>query len=506
MYICAQFPLVDMRPLLEQDSGCLGRPSWPNTKHGEFIRSTGKVELVTGRDLAVWQAEGACSALRAIRQRPDFTTDLRVRNYATGRRQRLPVNRTSRRLYADGRLQYRLELSYATQALRAQQGIGPEFQASDLIEAMVALPLNMPRPDEAGRRQEVPLMRAAPVIARHVQRATTQHGHAQLGRAAGAPHIEDGTPQLYIECDTSEAHIYLGDMNQVDAGAGPGIRLWHQTYSMNGHLVKIWLALVNRHQADPARLRHLRIHLTRIHSQFETIAILNRWLLARERDRDSRLALDGARLGSYVNAASGLLLKHTNYDQNTHRILKAAYAARELIEPGQRAALMDLLEDLRARCGRRLSRLEQLAGNRRAVYINNYFEEIGAISMQQDDHSINVTGGIHVGGDVQNSPMLNTAPITDAFHYSPIGSDDVVKSALHDLSGVMTELAGRLSAQDHADLNQQFEEFKTLLAQTHPTPSKIRQLGQQFITAMQAAGAGMTAVKLVQLILERLPG
>jgi hypothetical protein len=166
------------------------------------------------------------------------------------------------------------------------------------------------------------------------------------------------TPLLLLEYHQSELAFPLTATTIIDSAhtpAGPPCRLAFDRVTLGGRTCGIWFIerFARRWRSDT--IRNLRVHLLRLHSEFE---VLNHVLGLLTQKRLS-LGEGPARekLLGYLGAASGLLSRTSVYGNPQTPLLQTAYEFSELASPGKQSSLNTALQAVRPALADRVGRV-----------------------------------------------------------------------------------------------------------------------------------------------------
>lgn len=116
MLFTIQYPIADIRPILPDEGGRLGRPTWPSAQvQCDFVRSFGGVQKRNRGGLPGWVGEGVhCAALKSLRFCDSQPWSIRANELGINcPLQNIPVRIAYRRLYADGLVLVKAEVGFS---------------------------------------------------------------------------------------------------------------------------------------------------------------------------------------------------------------------------------------------------------------------------------------------------------------------------------------------------------------------------------------------------------
>lgn len=322
MLVTVQLPFIDVRHFLPREvTGQLPLVSaFTGLSPGEdFIRAFGPLRRRRRGGDSAWPGEELyANAARALR----FDRDLPAGGEAGQYRFRAAF----RRLMADGTATVRVDTGLAV-SVRWDA----ELPAAD---ALVAAALDIP---VAVRSFPEPFARTAlgsagGGLARHFRRSTTSV--AKQVDDAPSWWCQDVPPAVLIE--SSELGPPARALSPVTGLEDRGIRLYHWYQPHQGKDVDVWL-LSNR-GADKGMVRRVRIHLLRLHAEWQSLRAVLR-LLGRERIPVEPHTPHTNRLQAYLNQKTNLVNKRRLDGMPQSELLAAAYRTDELVHAGERSSV-----------------------------------------------------------------------------------------------------------------------------------------------------------------------
>lgn len=314
MLLTVQVPVVDVRPLLGIETGRHPYPTFPSPDrvfaarspehhHSSFVPGLGAVRPRLKGGAPPWPSEryyiDARSTIRVARPpaRPGYVTS---------------PTPTFRNFYTDG-VVGRLELGFRWE--------GDSRYLVGMQNAVLKTPARLARqPREAA----VPCGHFGAPFARHVLRSTTQAGHADPEQWW----IQSGIPTVVTEFpSTGEVIEASMEVRDVDL---PG-RIDHRWGHVAGVRASFWS--LTQGDAGTEQFYRLRVHLSRLHTDFTVLAMVLAMCAA------GRLDANAAAVEDYLVRTSSLLCRERRH----------GFAQRELIADAYRAAqgaYGDVLETL----------------------------------------------------------------------------------------------------------------------------------------------------------------
>ncbi|MFI9065647.1 hypothetical protein ACIGQE_27920 [Streptomyces sp. NPDC053429] len=338
MFLVTQFPIADLRPLLGQETRRLDVPCWPLAQWGEFVRSTGPVRHRRQGGLVPWLGEGVfCDAASAVRFPSSFSGfpllpgDERTSGFACA----------YRRLITDGFVGTRFELGVVGgRSGRRGRAKLPSQDFLALLINWLDLPIAITSCGDGDRRSTCHLGQAGVPLTAHILRATTR-------RPTSAPPVDrtwlqPGRPLLLVDYTAAEAQR-PPDAKVVDLRQDIGLCLAHCRVSFRGTLVGVWLLERTSPSFDKDARRRLRIHLLRLHTEYECVRLVLRFLIRQAQDGRNTEAV-----ARFLSRGLDLLTSPRKYGFDQDPILAAAYEAEQLVAADEWHTLVHMLSTNRA--------------------------------------------------------------------------------------------------------------------------------------------------------------
>jgi hypothetical protein len=256
--LSVQIPVVDARPLLDQDTGRHARPAFPKPERlfarssvqhhrSSFVAGLGPVRPRLKGGAGPWASENYyvdVSSLVRLRltELPD------ERSVAFFRIARLP-RPVYRNFHTDG-VVGRLEIGFDYDETRVRGHAQMHLPRAWVLDAPTHL---------RGSGRELPLVEVGAAFARHLLDSTTR----------GEPEswwVQAGTPAVVTEYPRGEHPPGGYSFAGADEEDGPGSLLSYRWGRHKGVRLLDWQI---RHGDSPAdEIRRLRIHLSRLHAEF----------------------------------------------------------------------------------------------------------------------------------------------------------------------------------------------------------------------------------------------
>ncbi|MER6254674.1 hypothetical protein ABT224_25290 [Streptomyces sp. NPDC001584] len=257
-----------------------------------------------------------------------------------------------RRLVADGFVSTRFELAVA--GGRSGRHGRPELPGQDFVALLINwldLPVTVTSRGDGDRRNGCCLGQAGAPLTAHLLRATTRLPNSDS--AVDRSWLRPGRPLLLVDYSPEEAER-PPDAMAVNLGQDIGVRLAHCRISFRGTLVGVWL--IERTSASPDKdaLRRLRVHLLRLHTEYECVRLVLRFLT-----RQAEEGRNTEAVARFLNRGLDLLSSPRKYGFDQDPILAAAYEAEQLVTADEWRTVVHMLSEKRAH---ELARIDNATG------------------------------------------------------------------------------------------------------------------------------------------------
>ncbi|KJY18127.1 MULTISPECIES: hypothetical protein [Streptomyces] len=492
MFLVTQFPIADLRPLLARETRRLDVPCWPLVQSGEFVRSTGPVRARKEGGLVPWRGEGVfCDAASVFRFPPCFSGvtlvpgDERTSGFACA----------YRRLIADGFVSTRFEL--AVVGGRSGRRGRARLPSQDFVALLINwldLPVAITSCGEGDRRSSCHLGQAGRPLTAHMLRATTR-----FPPAVDRSWLQPGRPLLLAEYSQKEAEL-PPDAMTVDLGQDIGVRLAHCRISCRGTLVGVWLLERTSPSPDKDALRRLRVHLLRLHTEYECVRLVLRFLTRQAQDGRNTEAV-----ARFLNRGLDLLSSPQRYGFDQNPILAAAYEAEQLVTADEWQTVLHMLSEKRAHELARIdnatygwARLESDAaagGGSQPVYIADRIVVAGKGGTVNEFHT-------RAGGDIHG--VIGSGNIVTS-SFNRIDSSnlpDEAKVLLKQLTEAVALTASRLPAEEAEQVSRDLTAFQDEALSGTPRRNVLQVFGQSLQKAADFVGdVGAPIANLVTAVI-----
>jgi hypothetical protein len=335
VFLVAQIPIADSRPFLNVDSRKLKRPRFGSGispyAPPDFLRGFGSLAERRRGLPSDWPAEDVfCHAARGIHVE---NTALQTLTVPKGTRRHFKV--ALRRYLSNGEAVSRPEVGFSRPPQRRTQA---GFSASDvaaLLRAVAELTIGVRTRGGLVQRK---LAMVGPLLAAQLLSGTTQWQDLPTDWQSRGWWVTAGRPLIIFEYRPREIDGLPRSVIRAHVDE-PDIQLHHMSLGAKYGYAYVWL-LRSPRSADPDRLRGLRLHLGRLHTEREVLSIVLSNIA------DHGLTLSPAQddpLKLFLEQADGFLRRESVYGFEQSVLLKAAYSADDLVNGQQRRSLLAAL-------------------------------------------------------------------------------------------------------------------------------------------------------------------
>lgn len=468
MFCSIHIPLTDVRQFLIEPTGRHPLPNWALARAGrDFLRSTGQVKLRPRGGLDEWPGEECyCDISSAIRFGGELGY-LLINGVPSNVRLRCAF----RRLYSYG---------VVSRAVIGFQ-IGGRFLRRDslaaddlavLVRSILDLGVRVPQASRAC--DERPLRGLGRSLAAYLLRVSTRPDAS----AHVKPHwLEAGEPQVHIEFDEGElvelprfSRVLQGIQESdgrvgewtISPGCGPigvwgsGWKVGHWRSESGSGPVGTWL-LKRESSTDPDWLRRLRIHLSRLHSERESLKVVLRQLADQKISLVPRTGSSDV-LQEFLTGSIRLLERATRYGFAQSPMLDIASRCTELISPGVTSSLKAQLSSARRNTLRVVSEYVERENARRRA----------SIIYRGDMHMTTITfaGNVQVSGDFN---VVVAERIENSFNKAANSTAETqIKEAIKELGVQVAELAKVLPPTQADAVSRDYETLTNEALAEHP--------------------------------------
>lgn len=523
IFISIGFPFADLRDFLDAPTFRLKTPRFPLVDHTrEFIRSSGRIERRIQGGIDGWPGEEvfgkASAALRfpdRLKHRPVFSSrlvelqqpsDSCTSNQLTrsesaalsskgdhdDRATPQPLLRATysfRRFYSNG-IVSRLEVGIR---LNATRGFRSPLQASDCLDILNNTLRLVVRIPSAKRKTFIscPLAEAGQPLAEHYLRATTERANGKL------PKIEKwwfkaGDPVVVFHYRPNYLLSQLPPLSRIvpPLVESQDFSLAYLLVKQERTLLRTWLLGSDR-DSEIDRLRHLRIHLQRLHMEREGL----REILRRVKSRQINLSEDI--LQDYLERSISLLNRQKRFGLDQSALLDSAKYLVDLIAPGERATLLAELDQARKTVARKIERITQKSAERATVSLNLALNQSPNASVNLGE--IDMTNKSITFGDntaVEGSFTVTAADTIERSFNTATESrvPEALKEELKKLTVQVAEMAKQLPPPKAEDVAKKLEELTKEATSSQPRKEWYEFSSEGLIEAATTVGEIATPV------------
>ncbi|MEW2586139.1 hypothetical protein [Streptomyces virginiae] len=495
MFLATQFPIADLRPLLARETRRLDVPCWPLAQSGEFVRSTGPVRTRRMGGLVPWIGEGVyCDAASVFRFPASFSNvallpgDERTSGFACA----------YRRLITDGFVGTRFELAVAggRSGRRGRARLACEDFVALLIN-WLDFPVTITSHGAGDRRSSCHLGQSGTPLTAHILRATTRFPASTP--AADRSWLQPGRPLLLADYTSKEAE-WPPETKVVDLRQDIGVRLAHCRVSFRGTLVGVWLLERTGPRTDKDAVRRLRVHLLRLHAEYECVRLVLRFLMRQEQDSRNTEAVV-----RFLDRGLDLLTSPRKYGFDQDPILATAYEAEQLVTSDEWRTLVHMLSTKRADDVARIDRAtcrwaepdsDMATGvGAQPVYIADRIVVAGRGGTVNEFHT-------RAGGDIHG--VIGSGNIVTSSFNRIDGSllPDEAKTLLKQLTEAVALTASRLPAEQAAQVSRDLTAFQDEALSGTPRRNVLQVFGDALQkTADVVGGIGAPIANLVTAVI-----
>lgn len=484
LFVGIGFPFVDLRRFVTEPTYQLAVPRFPLAKPREFIRSFGPVETRLGGGVDEWAGEEvygrAATALRfpnRLGWKP-FGTDLSP----------LVANFSFRRFYSDG-LTSRLEIGIRLNARDGDPFGDPfGFQPFDpagclgVIRQCFSLLVRVPS-GEPGAWRPCSLIEAGRLLAEHLLRSTTARPDRRL------PPVEKwwlqaGDPVLLFHYRPTELLTGLPPHSkEVQISPGQDFSIAYGLIEHNGTPVRSWF-LGSSFEAEKDRLRRLRIHLFRLHTEREGVKSILRQI---HRKRITAGASDA--LADYLDQVVNLIQRPQRFGLDQAALIDSAKYLVDLVAPGERATILAELEQTRKSLFHKVRRLTEKSTDTAKISIILNNSSVGAFNtgdINLNDKSITFGDNTTVHG---NFTVTVAETIQRSFNgAAESNAPDDLKEELKTLAMQVAEMVKQLPPQQGEQAARDLEALTQEAISPQPRRKWYELSGEGLIEAATTVG------------------
>jgi hypothetical protein len=434
MLVTIQIPIADIRYLLGSNVARLAKPAWPiPSQDDDFVRGLGRIERrANGGSSSVLHEVMYARADRAVK----FPDGLPMWK-GDGNSGKVLFRSSYRRFFYDGKVVARLELGFTPRGESNKLVSSEGLDANELLAALLSMPTTIKGTEES--RQTSGPLSVSKELTRFLLRATSSKKDSL--------HVQDwwmisGEPVVVIERSVGEIISLPRSAKMLDI-EGPAqfapffLRVWHRRMA-----VPVWI-LTRCEGNDEVNTREIRLCVLRLHAEIEVLKAVFR-AIAIGQVEILRGEHASEHLQTYLRSALrfiyGTKQQRKSYGGISHGgVLDLAYRYFDLAVKGERASIIEALQDIRPNLHRLISEiLENQSGrfaagtgldNRAIYFINPAIERLEMNETKIGDG--NAIYGSAIGG---NAKSVVADSITDSFNGVAPDATNEIKEVLETLA------------------------------------------------------------------------
>lgn len=342
MLAIASLPVADLRSFVRGKTHRLAKPTFPTARvKSDFVRNTGSArERRRGGSPDVGGEDTFCDAKNALR----FLTGGRfVHRQGRGRTARCVF----RRLYHTGFDALRFDIGLVLDGF-----VGAS--AAEVAQFVASVPVRI----ETAGRDAMTLGQASAALANHylVSSTALRRGNPRRLEPWWCLPV-DGL--LVLEAESGKLQPTRGTSGTVLSMDGTGIDLHYQQLDdrqLHGDLRRLWV-VESTVRADRRRVRQVRMHLTRVHT--ESLCFRKTVNEAQSGELQKDLDVASGRLESHLRDVSRVLDKTERYGTPQRAILDLALQISSMVRPGALRSLLQAADNLRSNLQGRRKAMER---------------------------------------------------------------------------------------------------------------------------------------------------
>jgi hypothetical protein len=471
MIVFLEFPLVDIRLFIKNGEVCkLKSPTWPFPDNGEFVRGFGEIQPRTKGGINGWIGESQiCKASRAIRFKSHpyffqtldddkinkkFKTISEQELKSFGFHKKVGIRCLSRLFYHDGCSTAKIQIVFGTMPEKVENSLFLFDQICLLIDHILSCKVTLTSPTSNALQipNELELFSCKKYLAKLylLSSSSSKIQESLLNENL----VIAGEPTILIDCRCDD-EVYLHqkiktfsiktstiDDDEIQISLS---RWWHNS---NNKKLHIWLIKHHSSQEESLQLgRVLRIHLLRLHSEFQCLQkVLKSIELGTIRINNDLGNTESSFLQDYLNESTrriGKIHKKISKKYKIEDIEEIAYQSIDHLSQGSRDSLLVYLEKIKLQVFRKIEKFtDKMTQHSVPCGIVNINAETVTFHERGLDMSSNSTG------DTYNAPvgigkMTDNAKV-DAENIGGI-VNEASKESLIEITTEVHQLLERLS-------------------------------------------------------------
>jgi hypothetical protein len=408
-----------------------------------------------------------------------------------------------RRYVADGFVSARYEVAVA----RRKSGLItlPRFSSGELLLLLrnfMEMPVSIPSWEGTEVRGSSPLGLAGKPLAAHLLQVTTKG--PLFSFPTNPSWVLPGRPLLLVETSPLETELeFPSTAKVVDLPEETGLRLINFRISHHGKTVVVWIIERSIRGSNKLALRHLRLHLCRLHMEYECVRIILRGLTSREEE-----ARDDQNLKKFLEKGIELLSRERNYGFDQDPILASAYGAEDIVNAEERNTVRALLRE------RHKSQLDRILEVASATAPSPVFHIEGVqtaqVSVQLEKGATMTDKSVNIGDNFQGQGVFGSDNVVQKNNFVRDNSQVIDNSAasvelkdlLDQLTKATAEAAERMPREKADQCLRDFRNFRDEAIADEPRKSVLETLGGALsATARLAGDFGVPIVELAAKVI-----
>ncbi|MFF0009124.1 hypothetical protein ACFYQT_37685 [Streptomyces tibetensis] len=279
-----------------------------------------------------------------------------------------------------------------------------------------------------------------------------------------------------------------------------GLRLINFRIDHHGKTVIVWIIERSVFGSNKLALRHLRLHLCRLHMEYECVRLILRSLASfGEEGRDAQ------GLKRFLEKGLGLLSRERNYGFDQDPILMSAYGAEDIVNTEERNTVRDLLKE---RHQSQLDRVQEVANSTGTPSPMFHIEGVRSarVSVQFGEGAIMTDKSVNIGDNFQGQGVFGSDNIVQKSNFVRDNSQVIdnsgvgveLKDVLNQLTKATADAAERMPPEKADQCLRDFRNFRDEAIADEPRKSVLETLGGALsATAKLAGSVGVPIVELV---------
>lgn len=504
LFIIIQFPLSDIRSFIKKNADRLLLPTFPIPETDkEFIRSLGISRDRIQGGLHSWPGEEVyCDAHRAIRF-PDAFFGISV----PGIDEELRVRCGFRRFYSDGNVVSRVEVGIKLE--RYPESVWQYKQAYkfnqiiSIINSILSIPVTIHLPENGTK--SCSLIKSGPYLSSHYLQASTKKRNGKIAKTESW-WMSSGKPIILIEVEPYEFGLYFSEEKLTKIRNDFSVELSHFRMELEGKKFGAWL--ISKLAYFPKikdRMRRLRVHLSRLHSERESLRQVLR-LITRKKLNCKRGSTESDDLQEYLSSMTSLLEKKKRAGCRQSEFLKAIQNFEDMVKPGERTSLLNQLSKIDIRKNL-LNRIEQITrpveddtspiyilGANASINIGKE-QTIGGNTMSKTE--ITIGDNAYIIGDIITADTIN-----DSFNnVASSDCDQELKEKTTELISVVAKMCENLPNDKAQEAARDLRAITAELTSKSPRQKWYEVSSEGLIEAAKAVGEiGKPVIKILHEI------